>query len=124
MVDDICSISLCGNDSICVNTFIETQINMKRLKFHTPDDKGKSKCHQLHIGGNKEYCPQLKVHGTNMEKVISDKYLGDILSYDGTNFLNINNRHSETSPSSECVTPGVICSAPIYECHFYQFTSD
>ena len=95
MVDDICSISLCGNDSICVNTFIETQINMKRLKFHTPDDKGKSKCHQLHIGGNKEYCPQLKVHGTNMEKVISDKYLGDILSYDGTNFLNINNRVSK-----------------------------
>ena len=97
MVDDLCAISVCGNDSVCVNSYMETHINMKKLKFHTPDLKGKSKCHQLHIGKENIFCPKLKVHGTVMEKVNFDTYLGDIISKDGLNNLNIMNRVSRVN---------------------------
>ena len=32
---------------------------------------GKTKCHQMHIGKNTVICPDLKIHGHNMEKVLS-----------------------------------------------------
>ena len=44
-----------------------------------------SKCHKIHVGGDKKFCPQLKVHGTEMETVDYDTYLGDIISGDGKN---------------------------------------
>ena len=56
---------------------------MKKLKFHVPDEQGKSKCHKIHVGGNTKFCPKLKVHGTEMESVDEDTYLGDIISGDG-----------------------------------------
>ena len=65
---------------------------MKKLSFHTPDQSGKSKCHTIHIGRKSENCPKLKVDGYEMEKVTSDTYLGDIISSDGKNRLNIENR--------------------------------
>ena len=37
-------------------------------------------------------CPDLKIHGYNMEKVDSDKYLGDILTVTGSNTLNLKDR--------------------------------
>ena len=89
MVDDLKCISKCGLESIELNTFINTQIELKKLRFHVPDDKGKSKCHKLHIGKNEETCPTLKVHGTVMEIVKEDTYLGDIISSDGKNTKNI-----------------------------------
>ena len=49
MVDDILGISLCGNKSIALNSFINTNIEIKKLKFHTPVTTGKNKCHKLHI---------------------------------------------------------------------------
>ena len=49
MVDDILAINECGNKSLLMNTFIDTHITMKKLKFHTPDQSGKSKCHKLYI---------------------------------------------------------------------------
>ena len=67
----------------------------EKLRFHVPDDKGKSKCHKLHIGKNEETCPILKVHGTVMEKVEEDTYLGDIISSDGKNTKNIADRISK-----------------------------
>ena len=44
MVDDLLGVAECGHDSLSLNTFINTQIEMKKLLFHTPDEKGKSKC--------------------------------------------------------------------------------
>ena len=49
-VDDLLGFAPCGNKSISLNTFINTHIEMKKLKFHTPSITGKSKCHKLHIG--------------------------------------------------------------------------
>ena len=68
---------------------------MKKLKFHVPDKNGKTKCHKIHIGKNEEFCPKLKVHGTEMESVNEDTYLGDVLSGDGKNTKNINKRISK-----------------------------
>ena len=50
MVDDLLGIAPCGIKSLEMNTFINTQIEMKRLKFHTPDAQGKTKCHKMHVG--------------------------------------------------------------------------
>ena len=92
MVDDLLGIAPCGFSSLALNTFITTQIEMKRLKFHTPDAAGKTKCHKIHVGKMNENCPQLQVHGTPMKTVFSDVYLGDKISADGTNKLNIQRR--------------------------------
>ena len=95
MVDDINAISKCGLDSVELNTFVNTQIELKKLRFHVPDREGRSKCHKMHIGGKKESCPQLKVHGTLIESVEEDTYLGDLISSDGKNKKNIDQRISK-----------------------------
>ena len=94
-VDDLNAISRCGIESLALNTFINTQIELKKLKFHVPDSQGKTKCHKLHIGNNRKMCPILKVHGTVMPEVSEDTYLGDILSSDGKNTKNVKNRISK-----------------------------
>ena len=48
-VDDLNCISRCGLDSISLNIFITTQIEMKKMRFHVPDAQGKSKCHKMHM---------------------------------------------------------------------------
>ena len=94
-VDDLNGISKCGTDSIALNTFITTQIEMKRLRFHTPDERGKSKCHKMHIGKSSSTCPELQVHGTVMQNSTEEAYLGDIISSDGKNTKNIKDRISK-----------------------------
>ena len=94
-IDDLNGIAKCGIESVALNTFLTTQIEMKKLRLHTADEKGKSKCVKLHVGGIRAHCPVLKVHGTNMPEVSEVTYLGDILSYDGKNSKNIKNRISK-----------------------------
>ena len=92
MVDDILVVSKCGQESLDVNTYVNTKIELKKLKFHTPDKNGKTKCHKLHIGKSSHLCPELRVHGTKMVQVTEDTYLGDVISSDGTNVKNIQKR--------------------------------
>ena len=94
MVDDLLGIAPCGFQSIAMNTFINVQIEMKKLRFHTPGPDGKTKCHKIHVGNQNEFCPTLFVHGTNMKSATSDTYLGDVISDDGSNKLNIASRVS------------------------------
>ena len=75
MVDDLLVVAPCSLESLSVNVFINTQIEMKKLEFHTPDKNGKSKCHKMHVGKSNVMCPSLKVHGTPMGKVSEDTYL-------------------------------------------------
>ena len=77
-----------------MNTFITTQIEMKKLRFHLPNKQGKTKCNKIHIGNNHKNCLDLKVHGINMKNVESYTYLGDIISCDGKNSENIKSRVS------------------------------
>ena len=95
MVDDILGVSKCGSKSEDMNNFINTQIEMKKLSFHTPDINGKSKCKVLHIGKLLTCSSDLRVHGTLMGQVNEANYLGDILSNDGKNSKNIKDRISK-----------------------------
>ena len=94
MIDDLLGIAPCGLESIALNTFINVQIEMKKLRFHTTGPEGKSKCHKIHVGRQNEFCPKLYVHGSLMKSVESETYLGDIISGDGLNKQNIANRVS------------------------------
>ena len=46
----------------------------------------------MHIGRASHFCPQLKIHGYNMERVQEDTYLGDIIRSDGKNCTNLKDR--------------------------------
>ena len=95
MCDDLNGVARCGIDSVALNNYITTQIELKRLRFHIPDKKGKSKCHKIHVGKGHEMCPVLKVHDTVMESVEYDDYLGDVISGDGRNTRTIKKRVSK-----------------------------
>jgi hypothetical protein len=95
MEDELLGIATCGNKSVALNTFINTHIEMKKLKFHTADTTGKSKCHKIYVGKQNQLCPELRVHGSTMQCVNSDTYLGDIISSDGSNGENIRKRISK-----------------------------
>ena len=95
MVDDLLAINSCGDKSLNMNIMINSSIEMKKLRFHTPDEKGKSKCHGIHVGKQTTECPDIRVHGCPIEKVKSDTYLGDVISNDGKNKLNIEARVSK-----------------------------
>ena len=95
MIDDLLGIAPCGLESLALNTFINVHIEMKKLKFHTPGADGKTKCHKIHVGKQNQFCPTLLVHNTVMPAVHSDTYLGDVISGDGSNKLNISKRISK-----------------------------
>ena len=84
-VDDLLGFAPCGNKSIALNTFINTHIEMKKLRFHTPALTGKTKCHKIHVGKPNQMCAELRVHGTPMKSVHSEKYLGDFITSSGKN---------------------------------------
>ena len=44
MCDDLNGVARCGIESVALNTYINTHIELKKLRFHVPDKKGKSKC--------------------------------------------------------------------------------
>ena len=92
MIDDLIAINPCGPDSLSLNLMINSKIEGKKLRFHVPDKKGKSKCHFIHIGRSCSQCQDLKVHGYSVEKVRFDTYLGDIITHDGSNKLNTESR--------------------------------
>ena len=53
MVDDVVCVAECGVDSVAVNAFINAKTKVKKLQF------GVDKCHHLHIGKEKNLCPDL-----------------------------------------------------------------
>ena len=69
---------------------------MKRLRFGINKKTNKAaKCHQLHVGKQSEFCPQLKAHTVIIDKVDEDKYLGDIINSQGKLTRNIEARVSK-----------------------------
>ena len=92
-IDDLNIITKCGQETVGMNIYITTKIELKKLRFHTPkDDSGKSKCQKMHVGKKNVKCPNLKVHGHNVPEVSEITYLGDIISADGKNTKNVKNR--------------------------------
>ena len=93
MVDDLFKISNCGTESIKANAKIEAKIEMKNLRFGVDHVKKEApKCQHLHVGKTSGYCPELKVHNVSMKKVSEAKYLGDIVSANGSIMKNIEMR--------------------------------
>ena len=109
MVDDTVGISHCGLDTVMTTAHLNSKTNTKKLKY------GENKCHKLHLGKNTNICAETSVDTWSVEKeseeissvwelvdreggkhvietVTSDKYLGDIISSDGKNSLNIQER--------------------------------
>ena len=85
-------IARCGDESLKLNVFFNSQVDIKKLTFHTATSSGPSKCVRMHIGRQSSTCPQLKVHDQIMLDVSSVSYLGDLVSSDGSNSKNIQNR--------------------------------
>ena len=102
MVDDLVCISSCGLPTTLMNAFLNAKTSIKKLQF------GVDKCHKIHIGKNDIKCPELFIDNWKlvkkdnlktgyenleevlgdeapMEKVSFDKYLGDLISEDGSN---------------------------------------
>ena len=86
MVDDLAKISECGIDSTKDNAFINARIEQDKLLFNGP------KCHQIHAGRSSNLCPLLRAHSSEIEIVSDEKYVGDIISYDGKHNKNIISR--------------------------------
>ena len=86
MIDDVAGIANCNDDSIVLNTIVNTRIEAKKLEFNL------KKCVNMHIGPDSEKCQTLRAHGTRMENVVNQLYLGDIISNSGSNEENIKNR--------------------------------
>ena len=78
-VDDLNGIAKCGFESRSLNTFLTTQIELKKLRFHTTEKNGKSKCIKMHVGKYNDFCPTLKVHGKIMPEVTEESYLGYLI---------------------------------------------
>ena len=95
-MDDLLSVTKCGMDSIEMNICINSLIELKKLIFHTPEENKESKCHMMHICSSNKVCPGIKVlHGHTVKKVTQAVYLGDVVSSDGSNTLNIKDRVSK-----------------------------
>ena len=86
MIDDIAGVARCGDDSIILNSIVNSKIESKKLKFNL------KKCVVMHVGPNRADCPKLKVHETEMQLVETQKYLGDVISNSGSNSDNIKDR--------------------------------
>ena len=133
MVDDVLAVSRCGSDSVAMNAFLNQKTNIKRLQYST------DKCHQLHVGKNKDLCPDLYIDewklkkkdemktGINnledvldephkIENISDDKYLGDILSIDGRNTKNIAAKVSKAIGIIKKVRDilDIMCLGPFY----------
>ena len=73
-IDDIITVSKCGDKSVQTNAVIQSKIEGMQLKL------GHSKCFQMHVGRSKNTCPTLSIHGKEMLKTEKEKYLGNILT--------------------------------------------
>ena len=68
-------------ESLSVNVFINTQIEMEKLELHTPDKK-------MHVGKSNVTLRCMGHPWGRCQKT----YLGDIISYNGSNQKNITSR--------------------------------
>ena len=85
-VSIVLAVAECGIDSVKTNATINTFIDSRKLQL------SQKKCQKIHIGKCKVFCPELKANDERMEKVNSDKYLGDVVSSCGTSQPTIKSR--------------------------------
>ena len=114
MVDDVACPAYCGLDTVEVAAYLNAKTNVKKLQF------GVEKCHKLHFGGKRHLCPDLHIDNWGLKKideektglenledvylgyykiegVEEEKYLGDIISSDGSNMKNVVTRKGKSN---------------------------
>ena len=86
MIDDIAGIANCNSESVILNTIVNSKIETKKLQLNF------KKCVNMHIGPDFENCQEFFAHDKKMKNVENQLYLGDIISNNGNNCENIENR--------------------------------
>ena len=95
-IDAIAGVAKCGEDSVRLNLFLASQIKGKKLKFNERNYSSKGKCFRMHVGKKgKNECWKLKVHENEIVDVDEIIYLGDILSNDSRNTIDVKFRASK-----------------------------
>ena len=78
MIDDVMGMASCGDDSIEMNSIINSKMEIKKLRL------SEKKCYKIHISKTQGNCTQiLKVHDNEMKAVSQATYLGDVISETG-----------------------------------------
>ena len=114
MVDDLLTISECGYKSKLMNEYINFKTGSKRLQFgtskcikmHVGKPNSDILCNDLHVGEWKlEVVDNIQTGGykmneffsgnIKMENKMEQKYLGDIISSDGTHTKNVQERRNK-----------------------------
>jgi hypothetical protein len=86
MVDDVLGVNYCSNDVVASNATVNSFMETNKLKLSS------TKCSRMHIGKHGLKCPELKVHQNGMKTSVKEKYLGDVLSHDGSLDATIDDR--------------------------------
>ena len=88
-MDDVLTISKCGNASVINNAILNAFTEGKKLKYNV------DKCKKMHFGKSNLTCPKLKVHNSQMKESESEKYLGDLISSSGKGKQNMISRREK-----------------------------
>ena len=86
MVDDVLSVQKCGIESSRINQTINTFMESEKLTL------SENKCHNVHIGRDREKCKDLKVHKNKMHESRKERYLGDIIDQTGNQRATVKDR--------------------------------
>ena len=89
LIDDIIGIAKCSPSSVELCGTIKAKISGKQLEL------SERKCHHMHIGKVNDNCPVLTLNEKEMQKSKSERYLGDIISANGRNDENIEDRYNK-----------------------------
>ena len=101
MIDDLAVTAKCGPQSVILNAVINAKINLKKLEFN------KNKCVKLHICKDQFNCSKsqssiknmkcvfLEVQKSEMKSAENEKYIGDVISQNGSNDANVSRRRSQ-----------------------------
>ena len=88
-VDDVLTVSKCGNKSVVNNAIVNSFTESKKLRY------GRDKCKQMHVGKSNNICPTLKVHEDTMKVSDKETYLGDVITSSAKGKENINSRRDK-----------------------------
>ena len=78
MVDDVLCVAKCGSDAVLSNSTINSFMELNKLKLAS------HKCAKIHIGKQNQPCPEYKIHEEKLQNSKAEKYLGDVISENGT----------------------------------------
>ena len=78
MVDDVLCVTKCSNSSVTTISTINSFMELNKLKLAA------KKCAKIHIGKKDIECPVTRVHGEVLTSSTAEKYLGDVISENGS----------------------------------------